>query len=208
MALNATRLAGGKATDDQWITLVNPNCVERHMLALVDQEWMLIGNTLGELIGTTPPRPTVGVVPGYDGSVAGPHAPQAVAIVGRPADFQTIGLIPGQTVVSQSVSGTWSFITGPAGLPNTTPIANTIVYLASTDTSANYQLSAPTADQRNTLTFVNVGGGAGSVHYAPGFGGNAGSTVMSVPIGAVGTIRAHNGTWVPMATADGGAEFP
>jgi len=208
MALNATRLAGRKATDDTWITLVNPNCVEKDMLALVDTEWMLIGNTIGSLIGTTPPRPTVGVVPGYDGSTAGPHAQNAPAIVGRPYDFTSIGLIPGGIVTSQSFSDQWSYLTGPLGLAGTTPTADTVVYLTNPAGSNNYQLSPPTADQQNTLTIVNVTGGVASLHYVAGFGGNTASVIANFPLGSLLTLKAQNGSWVPVAIANGGVNIP
>lgn len=210
MALNATRLASNKATNDRWITLVNPNCVERNMLALVDQEWMLIGNTIAELIGTSPPRPTVGVVPGYDGTPAGPHAQQATAIVGRPNDFQTIGLIPGSVVMSQSFSGltgAWQSITGPSGLDGSTPIANTVVNLVGPDTTNYFQLSAPTPDQTNTMVLVSGPGGTSNLHFAPGFGGNPASPDAGIPPGAVLVLQARGGTWMPVASADGGASI-
>lgn len=208
--LNSTRLTGAKVPNDRWITVQNPQCAQRNMLALIDSEWLLIGNTVAELIGTRAPLPTLGVVPGYDGSMAAPHGFQSPVLIGWPADFQTIGLIPGSIVMSQSfagVAGQWQWITGPSGLAGSSPIANTVVNLASPTTPSYFQLNPPTPDQTNTLVFIS-GPSQATLHYEPGFGANGAGPDALIPPGAALAIQARNGTWIPVASADGGATIP
>lgn len=208
--LNSTRLTGAKVPNDRWITVQNPQCAQRNMLALIDSEWLLIGNTVAELIGTRAPLPTLGVVPGYDGSIAAPHGFLAPVLIGWPTDFQTIGLIPGSLVVSLSfggITGSSQWITGPSGLAGSTPIANTVVNLTSPDAQSYFQLSPPTADQTNTLVFVS-GPGQANLHYDAGFGANGANQDAAIPPGAALTLQARNGTWIPVASADEGTSIP
>lgn len=204
MSLTATTLAGRKAINDRWITLSNPACVSDrhpHMLVLIDHEWLRIANTIESLIGTGPPAPVVGVVPGYDGTPADAHAQNTPIVFGSPYDFTNIGIVPGGIVTSQSFSAPGAFITGRLGLAGTSPTADTLVYLANPTAGSQYQLNPPTRDQRNTLTFLNVTGNDATLSAAAGFGGSVATTSATVPAGAALTIRAHNGTWLLAARA-------
>lgn len=196
MALTATTLASAKATNDTRIVLTSATGVANKMLALVDAEWMRV--TSVDL------APTVGVVPGYSGSPAGPHGVLAPVIYGVTGDFVAAGLVAGTTVLSNSF-GVDGAITGTGGA-GTVPINNTIVYLTKASAGA-YTLAAPARDQQNTITFVSTTAAAHTITYTAGFYGNTTSSdVATFPatINAVFVIKAQNGTWAPVSTADDG----
>lgn len=195
MALTATTLASAKATNDTKIVLTSSTGVANKMLALVDAEWMRV--TSVDL------APTVGVVPGYNGSTAGPHGVLAPVIYGVTGDFQAVGLVPSGIVTSQSF-GADGAITGPLG--SGVPVANTVIYLTKA-TAGAYTLAAPAKDQQNTLIFVSTTAAAHTITYTAGFYGNTTtSDVATFPatINGMFTIKAQNGTWAPVATADDG----
>lgn len=195
MALTATTLASAKATNDTVIKLTSATGALPKYLALVDLEWMRITSNLL--------TPTLGVVPGYNGSPAGPHGVLAPVIYGPTTDFQAVGLNPGSSLWSQSF-GVDGAITGPSG--SGVPTQNTVIYLTKA-TAGAYTLAAPTADQKNTLIFVSTTAAAHEITYTAGFYGNTTSSdVATFPatINGVFTIQAQNGTWAPVATADDG----
>lgn len=195
MALTATTLASAKATNDTVINLTSATGAANKMLALVDAEWMRITSVLL--------TPALGVVPGYNGSPAGPHGKLAPVVYGLTSEFQSVGLIPGSIVMSQSF-GVDGAITGPSG--SGVPVANTVVYLTKA-TAGAYTLAAPAKDQQNTITFVSTTAAAHTITYTAGFYGNTTSSdVATFPatINGTFTIKAQNGTWAPVATADDG----
>lgn len=195
MALAATTLAGAKATNDIVISLTSATGALPKMYALVDAEWMRItSNTL---------TPTLGVVPGYNGSPAGPHGILAPVIYGPTQDFVASGIVPGTIVASLSF-GVSGAITGPSG--SGVPVTNTVIYLTKA-TAGAYTLAGPAIDQQNTLIFVSTTAAAHTITYTAGFYGNTTtSDVATFPatINATFTIKAQNGTWAPIATADDG----
>jgi hypothetical protein len=195
MSLVATTLAGAKATNDVFIRLTSATGVLPKMLALVDAEWMRItSNNL---------TPTIGVVPGYNGTTAGPHGVLAPVIYGPAQDFVSLGIPPNGVITSQSF-GANGAITGPSGTG--VPVANTIIWLTKA-TAGAYTIADPAIDQQNTLTFVSTTAAAHTLTYTAGFYGNTTtSDVATWPatINAMFTIRAQNGTWAPVATADDG----
>jgi hypothetical protein len=195
MALAATTLAASKATNDTKIKLTSATGVASKQLALVDAEWMRITDVSAS--------PTVGVVPGYNGSTAGPHGVLAPVIYGPAQDFQSIGVVPNGVVTSQSF-GVDGAITGPSGTG--VPVSNTLIWLTKA-TAGAYTLAAPAIDQQNTLTFVSTTAAAHTITYTAGFYGNTTtSDVATFPatINGMFTVRAQNGTWAPVATADDG----
>lgn len=195
MALAATTLASAKATNDVRIKLTSATGVASKQLALVDAEWMRITDVSSS--------PTVGVVPGYNGTPAGPHGVLAPVIYGPSQDFVSAGIVPGSIPNSQSF-GADGAITGPSG--SGVPISNTIIWLTKA-TAGAYTLAGPAIDQQNTLTFISTTAAAHTITYTAGFYGNTTtSDVATFPatINGMFTIRAQNGTWAPVATADDG----
>lgn len=195
MALTATTLASAKATNDVVIKLTSATGVLPKYLALVDGEWMRVTSNLL--------TPTIGVVPGYNGTTAGPHGILAPVIYGPTQDFVSAGIPPNGVPTSQSF-GADGAITGPYGTG--VPIANTLIWLTKA-TAGAYTLAAPAIDQQNTLTFVSTTAAAHTITYTAGFYGNTTSSdVATFPatINGMFTIRAQNGTWAPVATADDG----
>ncbi len=195
MALSATTLAGAKATNDVVIALTSATGVIPKYLALVDAEWMRVtSNVL---------TPTIGVVPGYSGTPAGPHGILAPVIYGPTQDFVNSGITPG-TIVSSLSFGADGAITGPSG--SGVPVSNTVIYLTKA-TAGAYTLVGPAKDQQNTLTFVSTTAAAHTITYTAGFYGNTTSSdVATFPatVNGIFTIKAQAGTWAPVATADDG----
>ncbi len=189
MAVVATTLLGAKATNDVFIALTSATGVVPKMLALVDAEWMRItSNNL---------TPTIGVVPGYNGSTAGPHGILAPVIYGIPSDFVSIGVVPGTVVTSQSY-GVSAAVTGPSGAG--VPVSNTLIYITKA-TAAALTLAAAGLDQLNTLTFISTTAAAHTITMA----GNAAAhdvATFGANIGASVTFKASNGTWAPIAYND------
>lgn len=199
MALAATTLASAKATNDVKIKLTSASGAASKQLALVDGEWMRITD-----VSLTP---TLGVVPGYNGTTAGPHGILAPVIYGPTQDFVSAGIVPGGVVTSMSF-GADGAITGPAGA-NTVPVSNTVIWLTKA-TAGAYTLAAPAIDQQNTLTFVSTTAAAHTITVTEGFYGNTTtSDVATFPATKNGmlTVRAQNGLWAPVATADDGVTF-
>lgn len=195
MALAATTLASAKATNDVSIKLTSATGAQPKYLALVDAEWMRVTSNLQ--------TPVLGVVPGYNGTPAGPHGVLAPVIYGPSQDFVSAGIVPG-TIPNSLSFGADGAITGPSG--SGVPISNTIIWLTKA-TAGAYTLAAPLIDQQNTLTFVSTTAAAHTITYTAGFYGNTTtSDVATFPatINAMFTIRAQNGTWAPVSTADDG----
>lgn len=186
MSLATTTLSGAKPTNAVVISLTSATGVANKMLALVDGEWMRI--TSVNL------SPTVGVVPGYTGTPAGPHGVLAPVAYGIPSDFVSAGIAPG-TIVSSLSFGVSGAITGPSGAG--VPVANTIVYLTKA-TAGAYTLAGPAADQQNTVTFISTTAAAHTVTYTAGFAGNTTSSdvaTWAATINGTLTIKAQFGVW-------------
>jgi hypothetical protein len=199
MAITATTLSSAKATNDTVIRLTSATGIANKMLVLVDAEWMRVTSVLL--------TPAIGVVPGYNGSTAGPHGTLAPAIYGLTSDFTNIGMVPSNVITSQSF-GADGAITGPSGA-NTVPTANTVIYINKA-TAAALTLAAPAIDQQNTLIFVSTTAAAHTITYTAGFYGNTTSSdVATFPatINGTLTIKAQNGTWAPVATTATGVTF-
>jgi len=195
MALTATTLASAKATNDTVINLTSATGVANKMLALVDAEWMRVSSVLL--------TPAIGVVPGYNGSTAGPHGALAPVIYGLTSDFVSTGIVPSSTVTSQSFSADGA-ITGPGGAG--VPTSNTIIYLTKGSAGA-YTLAAPAIDQQNTLIFVSTSAYAHTITVTAGFYGNTTTSdvaTFAATVNSTLTIKAQNGLWAPIATADDG----
>ncbi len=186
MALTATTLSGAKATNDTVIALTSATGAASKQLALVDAEWMRITSTLL--------TPTVGVVPGYAGTPAGPHGVLAPVVFGPTQDFVNAGIVPG-TIISSLSFGVSGAITGPSG--SGVPISNTLVYLTKA-TAGAYTLVGPATDQINTVTFISTTAAAHTLTYTAGFSGNTTSSdvaTWAATINGTLTIKAQGGTW-------------
>jgi len=186
MALVATTLAGAKATNDTRIVLTSASGATTKMLALVDAEWMRITSVLL--------TPTLGVVPGYNGSTAGPHGILAPVIYGIPSEFVSIGIVPDSVLTSQSF-GVSGAVTGPSGAG--VPVSNTLIYLTKA-TAGAMTLAAPAIDQLNILTFISTTAAAHTITMA----GNAGATDVATFAANIGTsisLKASNGVWAAIA---------
>jgi len=190
MALTATTLAGAKTANSVFITLTSATGAASKMLALVDAEWMRITG-----VNLTP---TLGVVPGYNGSPASPHGVLAPVIYGVTGDFVSSGIVPGNIIYSLSF-GADGAITGPGGT-GTVPTNNTVIYLTKA-TAGAYTLAGPAIDQQNTVIFVSTTAAAHVITYTAGFFGNTTSSdtaTFPATINGVFTMKAQNGTWAPV----------
>ena len=186
MALTATTLSSAKATNDTRIVLTSATGAANKMLALEDAEWMRI--TSVDL------TPTLGVVPGYSGTPAGPHGVLAPVVYGITSDFVASGIVPGTIVASQSF-GIDGAITGPSG--SGVPTSNTLVYLTKA-TAGAYTLAAPSKDQINTVTFISTTAAAHTITYTAGFYGNTTSSDVATAAATINstlTLKAQGGTW-------------
>jgi hypothetical protein len=138
--------------------------------------------------------PTLQVVPGYDGSTAGPHGILAPVIYGNPSDFVSIGIVPSSVVTSQSF-GVSGAVTGPSGAG--VPVSDTLIYLTKAGALA-MTLAAPAIDQLNTLTFISTTAQAHVVTMGGNSSGNDVATFAGV-IGNSFTVKAENGIWATIA---------
>lgn len=183
MALTATTLAGAKAANDTVIRLTSATGIASKMLARVDDEWMRVTSTAL--------TPTIGVVPGYNGTTAGAHGILAVVIYGNPIDFSQPA--QGGSSASIGVSATYQ-----------PPQNDCVVYLTKATALAVTLLNPLSIGDKNTITFVQAGAGAHVITYTQGFNGDTTSsdTATWPAAGAAAlTIKAQNGAWVPVASA-------
>ena len=192
MALTVTSLNGAitqNATLVRLTAFTNPStaAIGPRTVAVVDGEKMLVTDaTLS---------PTVQVVRGYDGTLAGPHNTLAPVVYGTTTDFtQTsgLGVLP---VVSYGVSGAISI-----------PTCDQTVYLTKAGVAA-MTLADPPSDSTVTLKVVSLTAQAHTITYTAGFYGNTTSSDVATYPGTVGaafTFSAKNGVWYAVATADDG----
>ena len=193
MALTATTLSSAKGTNDTVIVVTSGTGATNKGLALVDSEVMRITSTALS--------PTIGVVPGYNGTPAGPHGVLAPVIFGLTSEFFSApagSLSP--NIVNSLSFGADGAITGSGGA-GTVPTSNTVIYLTKA-TAGAYTLAAPAKDQQNQVLFVSTTAAAHTITYTAGFYGNTTSSdVCTFPatINGCFTIKAQNGTWAPQA---------
>ncbi len=188
MSVTSTTLAASKAINDKVIKLTSATGVAVKMLVKVDQEWMRVTDVSN--------TPTIGVVPGYNGTPATSHGILAPVVYGVPNDF--VGYFstnPQDEVVSQSF-GVSGAITGPQGTG--VPVADTLVYLTKA-TAGAYTIALPADDQSNTITFISTTAAAHTVTMTGNPGGSDVGTFTAV-IGASLTIKAQPGAWGILAT--------
>ncbi len=188
MAVVATTLVGPKAINDKTIRLTSATGIAKKMLVKVDQEWMLVTDVSLS--------PTIGVVPGYNGSAATSHGVLAIVEYGVPRDFVNyFSINPQDEVVSQSF-GVDSAITGPQGTG--VPVVDTVVYLTKASAGA-YTIALPGNGQSNVITFISTTAAAHTVTMTGNPGGSDVGTFTAV-IGASLTIKAQPGAWGILAT--------
>lgn len=182
MALAATTLAGAKALNDKTIRVTTGTGFANKMLALVDGEFMRV--TSVDL------QPTIGVVPGYNGTTAGAHAVLAPVIYGFPIDFPAVS---GPESASIGVDATYQ-----------PPTVDQVVYLTKATALAVTLANPAFLSQQNTIIFVQASAAAHVITYTQGFYGNTtASDTATFPAGGGGvlTLKANNGAWVAVATA-------
>lgn len=189
MAVTATTLAAAKTSaNEKFVKLTSASGIQNKMLLRVDQEWMRVTD-----VSLTP---TIGVVPGYNGSVAGPHSILAPVVYGVPGDFVNwFSTNPQDEVVSQSI-GADGAVTGPLGTG--VPTADTIVYINKA-TACAVTIALPANDQTNTVTFISTTAAAHTVTMTGNPSGSDVGTFTAV-IGATLTIKAQPGAWGILAT--------
>ena len=183
MALTSTTLASAKALNDKVIKLTSATGIATKMLVKVDQEVMRVTDVSLS--------PTIGVVPGYNGSAATPHSILAPVVFGTASDFVAVFSInPQIEVVSQSI-GADGAVTGPAGTG--VPVVDTIVYLNKA-TAGAFTIALPAADQSNTITFISTTAAAHVLTMTGNPGANDVAT-WTATIGNSLTIKAQPGAW-------------
>lgn len=183
MALVATTLARAKTfnggfLNDTSLTLTSATGATTRMIGMVDNEVFRITDVTR--------TPTLGIVPGYTKSTAGPHAVGAPVVFGNPSDFIAIG---GAQSLSFGASGA---ITGPGGV-GTIPVVNTVIFLTAPGVGV-YTLALPTADGTQVLDIFNATAQAHTVTLT----GNPGTSDLLTFVAALGgrvTLRANFGVW-------------
>lgn len=198
MALVNTTLAKAKtlvgSITDRYITLTSAAGATTQMLAQVDGEIMRITD-----VSLTP---TLGVVPGYAGTTAGPHGVLAPVQFGIPSDFvATQGLNPQNEKTSLSF-GVDGAITGPGGV-GTVPVNDVTIFLTKA-TAGAYTIALPAVDQQNTIQFISTT----AVAHVVTMTGNPGATDTATFVANIGstlTIKAQGGIWDVIAGGTVGA---
>lgn len=188
MALAATTLNGAITASQTTVKLTaftNPASG-----GITADTWLLVGGEfmkVGSVNGTT-----LGVVRGINGTNAAAFGTLCPVIYGLTSDFTM------QNAPAYASYGADGAIT--------VPVVDTVVWLTKA-TAGAYTLAAPAIDQQNTVRFVSTTAAAHTITYTAGFYGNTTSSdVATFPatINGVFTIRAQNGTWAPVSTADDG----
>jgi hypothetical protein len=184
MALVSTTLASAKALNDKTIKLTSATGIANKMLVRVDGELMRVTDVSLS--------PTIGVVPGYNGSAATPHGILAPAVFGLASDFVGImGINPQTEVVSQSI-GLDGALTGPNGV-GTVPVTDTLFFITKA-TAATLTIAAPAVDQQNTITIIST---TAAAHVLTLTGNTATMDVATfiAGIGSALVIKAQSGAW-------------
>jgi hypothetical protein len=187
MALVATTLARAKTITG------GINDTKLSLTAATGATTKMIGRVDGEMFRITDVRttPTLGIVPGYTKSTAGPHAVGAPVVFGVPEDFIGIG---GPESLSFGVDGA---ITGPGGA-GTVPVVDTLIFLTKA-TAGAYTIALPNAAQTNTLTILN----ATAVAHVVTMTGNPGTSDVATFVAALGgrlDLKANFGVWAIAGT--------
>jgi hypothetical protein len=184
VALVSTTLASAKALNDRTIKLTSATGIANKMLVRVDGELMRVTDVSLS--------PTIGVVPGYNGSAATPHGILAPAVFGLASDFVGImGINPQTEVVSQSI-GLDGALTGPNGV-GTVPVTDTLFFITKA-TAATLTIAAPAVDQQNTITIIST---TAAAHVLTLTGNTATMDVATfiAGIGSALVIKAQSGAW-------------
>jgi hypothetical protein len=191
MALTATTLASAKTSpNDKFIKLTSATGIAVKHLVIVDREIMRVVDVSNS--------PTIGIVPGYNGSAATPHGILAPVVFGPSSDFIAAnGINPQTEVVSQSF-GVDGAITGPS--LTGVPICDTIVYLTKA-TAGAYTIALPASDQSNVITFISTTAAAHVVVMTGNPGANDTATFVAA-IGSSFSIKAQPGAWGILATGN------
>ena len=188
MALVSTTLAKAHRVDIAGIdttTLV--------LTAATGATTKMIGYVGSECFRITDVRntPTLGIVPGYTKSTAGPWAVGTPVVFGVPSDFIGIG---GPEGLSFGASGA---ITGPGGV-GTIPVVDTLIYLTAPGVGV-YTLALPSPDGTQTLTILNATAQAHTVTMT----GNPGTSDTATFVAALGgrlDLKANVGVWAIAGT--------
>lgn len=182
MALIATSLARaktiGQGISDTQLSLAAATGATTKMIGYVGLECFRITDVRN--------APTLGIVPGYTASTAGPHGLGAPVVFGIPSDF--IG-IAGPESLSFGVSGA---ITGPGGA-GTIPVVDTLIFLTAAGVGV-YTLVLPPVDATHTLTFLNTTAQAHTLTLT----GNPATSDVATWVAALGgrlDIKANMGVW-------------
>jgi len=182
MALVATTLARaktiGQGITDTQLSLVAATGATTKMIGYVGLECFRITDVRNS--------PTLGIVPGYTASTAGPFAAGTPVVFGVPSDFIGIG---GPESQSFSIAGA---ITGPGGV-GTIPVVDEIIFISGPAAIA-LTLALPSVDATNTLTFMNTTPFAHTVTLT----GNPGTADLLTFVAALGgrvDIKANFGVW-------------
>lgn len=182
MALVATTLARAHSIvnglDAKVLTLTAATGATTKMIGMVDGEVFRITDVSLS--------PTIGIVPGYTASTAGPHAVGAPVVFGLPSDFINIG---GPESLSFGVAGP---ITGPGGT-GTIPVVDTLVFITGPAAIA-LTLALPSPDATNTITLLNATAFAHTVTLT----GNPATSDVITFVAALGgrvDLKASFGVW-------------
>lgn len=182
MALTATSITGAVAQGATTIKLTSATGAAVGMLAIVDGETMLISD-----VSLTP---VVGVVRGYNGTVATAHATLAPTIFGLTTDFSTP---TGGPFVTLSTDQTLAW-----------PTVDTTFYITKAGVCAITQ-SAPAADLKTVCTFISLTANAHTIDYAAGYYADTTSSnlaTFAAKNGASATFVAKSGTLGVVALAN------
>jgi len=182
MALTATTLSKAKTLNggfwnDTSLTLTSATGATRDMIAMVDNEFVRITDVQR--------TPTLGIVPGYYKTTAGPHAVGAPVAYGVPSDFVNIGGVQSQSFFTGA-------ITGPNGA-GTVPVVDEIIFLTASGAGA-YTLALPAIDQTNYLTILNATAQA-HVLTMTGNPATQDTATFVAALGGMLRIRANFGVW-------------
>ncbi len=194
MALTVTSLNGAVVYDAQRLRLTaftNPSTggIGPLVKVVVDGEVTYMSDATNS--------PTLLVARGEEGTLAVPHNTLAPVVYGLTSDFASGGGngLATAPVVTYSVDSTI-----------TNPVVDQIVYINKAGVCA-LTLTDPAKDSTQTMRFISLTANAHTITYATGFYGNTTtSDVATFPAtaGGIFTIRAIDGAWYPVSTADDG----
>ncbi len=187
MSATGTTLATALTSpNSKMVTLASATGAAKTMLMTIDDEWRLITDVSLS--------PTLETVPGYAGTVAGVHGVGATIAYGYPKDMGTVA--GGPPSISYGASGAIAV-----------PLIDQIIYLTKAGGAAAMTIADPAPFQTNTLKIISTTAQAHTLTpTTPFYNNTTSSDVATWPatVNAVLTLRANNGVWAPVATADDG----